>query len=262
VPPLRTVPGTVRKFGKSFNSGVEAYSLELKTKLNKDITQYSWLDNKREKVISVSFDDKNTIHALSLAPFVSYPKSDRQYTQNTYIMPVKEEWCVFWGGTNQLINYHYVYKNQRYAYDLIMTKEGQSYKDSVNRIENYYAFNKEIIAPADGKVVKIIDGMKDNAIGEFNSSQPTGNCVIVQHKNNEYSMLAHLKQNSIVVNEGETIKQGQLIGLCGNSGNSSEPHLHFQVMNSANYFNGRSIRIRFENGFEPIQGDVIPSFKS
>lgn len=250
------------EYGGSFNSGVEAYELEMCTSLNKYITQYLWLDSKREKVISVSFDEDNIIHGLSLAPFVSYPESDRQYTRNTYIMPIKEEWFVFWGGTNQFINYHYVYDDQRYAYDLIMMKDGQSYKDSINRIENYYAFNKEIIAPTDGKIVKILDGIKDNAIGELNSSQPEGNCVIVEHKNNEYSMLAHLKQNSIVVNEGESIKRGQLIGLCGNSGNSSEPHLHFQVMGSLNYLSGKSIRIRFEDGFEPIQGDFISPFKS
>lgn len=245
------------EFGESFNSGVESYTLEMSTSLTNNITQYLWLDNKREKIISVAFDSSNTIHGLYLAPFVTYPESDRQYTKNSYIMPIKEEWFVFWGGTNQFINYHYVHEDQRYAYDLIMLKDGQSYNGSMDKKENYYAFNKEIIAPADGKVVKIIDGMKDNEIGETNASQPEGNCVVIEHQNNEYSMLAHLKQNSIVVKEGESVKRGQLIGQCGNSGNSTEPHLHFQVMNSPHYANGQSIRIRFENGLEPIQGEFI-----
>lgn len=256
---------TINKFieyGESFNYGVETYNLEMSTNLNKNIKQYIWLDSKREKVISVSFDEDNIIHGLSLAPFVSYPESDRQYTQNTYIMPIKEEWFVFWGGTNQFINYHYVYDDQRYAYDLIIIKDGQSYKDSINKNENYYAFNKEIVAPTDGKVVKVLDGIEDNVPGEMSPNQPEGNCVIIEHKNNEYSMLAHLKQNSILVKVGEIVQKGQVIGLCGNSGNSSEAHLHFQVMNSLDYLNGKSIRIRFEGDHEPIQGDFINPFKS
>ncbi|MFL0363887.1 M23 family metallopeptidase [Pseudobacillus sp. 179-B 2D1 NHS] len=250
------------EYGESFNNGVETYSLEMSTNLNKYITQYLWLDNEREKAIGISFDENNTIYGISLAPFVSFPESDQQYTKNTYIMPIKEEWFVFWGGTNQFINYHYVYADQRYAYDLIIMKDGQSYSGPVKENESYYAFNKEIIAPAEGKIVKIVDGIKDNVPGEFNPEPPEGNCVIIEHKNNEYSMLAHLKQSSILVSEGDFVQQGEVIGVCGNSGNSSEPHLHFQVMNSINYLKGQSIRIRFENGLEPIQGDFVSPFTS
>lgn len=53
------------------------------------------------------------------------------------------------------------------------------------------------------------------------------------------------------------LNQGDLIGTCGNSGNSSEPHIHFQVMDSPDYLNCKSIRIRFNNGTEPIQGDFV-----
>ena len=217
---------------------------------------FGWIA-KREKAISVYFDKVGIIHGIKLVPFVSYPESDRQYTKNTYIMPIKEEWFVVWGGINQFINYHYEYENQRYAYDLIIMKNGQSFKDSPSMNENYYAFNKEIIAPAAGKVVKVLDGIADNVPGEMDPHQVEGNCVIIEHKNNEYSMLAHLKQGSIVVKVGEAVQQGEVIGLCGNSGNSSEAHLHFQVMNSLDFVNGQSIRIRFNNGHEPIQGDFV-----
>jgi len=91
----------------------------------------------------------------------------------------------------------------------------------------------------------------------MNPEQPEGNCVIIEHLNNEYSMLAHLKCHSIIVKEGERVSQGQVVGLCGNSGNSTETHLHFQVMDSPDYLNGKSIRIRFKDNIEPIQGDLI-----
>ena len=245
------------ELGNEFNEGVKEYILEMATNTLGDIKQYIWLDETREKVISVSFGGNHTIYGIHLAPFITNPEGDRTYTKNEYMMPVKGEWYVFWGGTNQFINYHYVYEGQRYAYDLIVLQDGQSYSDSPNENENYYAFNKEILAPADGVVVKVIDGIEDNVPGEMNPVIPEGNCMIIEHPNNEYSMMAHLKNHSLLVQEGERVKKGQVIGCCGNSGNSSEAHLHFQVMNSADYRMGQSIRIRFENGKEPIQGDFI-----
>lgn len=91
----------------------------------------------------------------------------------------------------------------------------------------------------------------------MNAEYPAGNYVIIEHENKEYSMLAHLKKNSIQVKVGELVKEGQHIGRCGNSGNSSEPHLHFQIMNSIDFESARSIRIRFKDDNKPIQGDTI-----
>ncbi|MGE7692323.1 M23 family metallopeptidase [Lysinibacillus sp. NPDC097214] len=248
------------EYGSDFNAMVKKYNLEMVTNLKEDIKQYVWLDNNRKKVISVSYDDNDTIYGINLAPFVTYPESDRRYTKNRYIMPVKGEWFVFWGGINQFINYHYVIDEQRYAYDLIILKNGSSYSDSPQKNENFYAYNKEIVAPADGFVTKVIDGVEDNLPGEMNPDIPEGNCIIIEHTNNEYSMVAHLKNHSILVKEGERVKKGQVIGFCGNSGNSTETHLHFQVMDSPEYLKGKSIRIRFEDGIEPLQGDFITPF--
>ncbi len=50
-------------------------------------------------------------------------------------------------------------------------------------------------------MIKVIDGIKDNKQGEMNPEQPEGNCVIIEHLNNEYSMVAHLKCHSIIVKE-------------------------------------------------------------
>ncbi len=247
------------EYGLDFNAGVKKYTLEMVTNLKEDIKQYIWFDNTRKKVLSVSFDGNDTIYGMNLAPFVTYPESDSRYSKNRYIMPIKEEWFVFWGGTNQFINYHYVYDEQRYAYDLIILNDGKSYSDSPQNNENYYAFNKEILAPADGVVIKVIDGIEDNVPGEMKPDIPEGNCIIVEHPHQEYSMLAHLKNHSILVQEGDRVKRGQVVGLCGNSGNSTETHLHFQVMDSSDYLKGKSIRIQFEDGQEPIQGDFIRS---
>lgn len=249
------------ELAESFNGGVRFYQIAFKTSIQ-NVDQYIWLDDQKEKAISVSFDRNQQIHSLYLKPFITYSESDKRFTRNTYRMPIKGEWFVFWGGTNELINYHYAYENQRYAYDLIKLKEDSSYRDTPIRNENFYAFNEDIIAPAEGKVIKINDGIKDNIPGEMDAENPLGNYVIIEHANKEYSLLAHLKKNSIQVKVDEPIKEGQNIGKCGNSGNSSEPHVHFQVMDSSNIENGKSLRIRFKDGIEPIQGDTISNVQA
>jgi len=239
-----------------FNNGVQHYQLEIKTTLQ-NLTQYVWLDDNREKAVVVSFDPFNQIHGFYLKPFTVYPKTDQQYTKNKYIMPIRGEWLVFWGGTNEFVNYHYVYENQRYAYDLVKVQDGQSYQKSPNQNENYYAFDQAIIAPADGKVVKVVDGIKDNVPREMDELNAAGNYVVIEHANHEFSMIAHFKKNSILVKSGDVVTEGQPIGKCGNSGNSSESHIHFQVMDSSDIVYGKSIRILFKGGKEPIQGDMI-----
>ncbi|WP_245604720.1 M23 family metallopeptidase [Paucisalibacillus globulus] len=248
--------GQFKELVQSYNQNVESYQL-IDTTLLGSSTQYLWLDNHSDKAISVAFDSMNTIQHLLLKPYITFPESDNHYSKNTYIMPIKNEWFVFWGGTNEFINYHYIFESQRYAYDLVVMKDKQTYKNNTMRNKNYFAFEQEVVAPADGKVLKVINTIIDNTPGEMNESQPAGNYVILEHPNKEYSLLAHFKQQSIAVKEGDVVKQGQIIGLCGNSGNSSEPHIHFQVMDSPDYMTCRSIRIRFNDGLEPIQGDTV-----
>ncbi|MGD6962391.1 M23 family metallopeptidase [Fictibacillus phosphorivorans] len=241
----------------SFNLDVQHYTLENNTLLTNHLRHFLWVDNEREKAISVVFDEENIIHGILLAPFITFPETDDELTKNTYMMPINEEWFVFWGGANQFINYHYEVEEQRYAYDLVIVKDGQSFKDAPTSNDNFYAFNKEVIAPLEGRVVKVINSIDDNIPEKTNASKPEGNYVIIQHANDEYSLIAHFKQYSIVVEEDQVIKQGQLLGLCGNSGNSSEAHIHFQVMNSRDHNKGKSIRIRFHGDYEPIQGNLV-----
>lgn len=240
----------------SVNKGVKNYQLETKTILQ-NLTHYVWSDDKRENLVVASFDELNQIQRFYIKPLIAYPKTDQQYTKNKYIMPIRGDWFVFWGGTNEFVNYHYVYENQRYAYDLVKVQDGQSYQNSPIRNEDFYAFDEDIIAPADGKVVKVVDGIKDNVPGEMDERNAAGNYVVIEHANNEFSMIAHFKKNSILVKSGDTVTEGQLIGKCGNSGNSSEAHIHFQVMDSPDIVYGKSIRILFKDGNEPIQGDTI-----
>ena len=106
---------------------------------------------------------------------------------------------------------------------------------------------KKIIASGNAKVIKIIKGVADNIPGELNPDQLTGNTIILETKNNEYILFAHLKKGTIAVQVGQDIKLGDLLGHCGNSGNSSEPHLHLSLQNVSNMNEATGAQLFFEH---------------
>jgi len=143
---------------------------------------------------------------------------------------------------------------------------GKSYEGDGSRNEDYYAFGEEIIAPCDGEVIGVVDGIKDNTPGVMNPMYAPGNSVIIRTKNNEYLVFAHLKKHSAAVKEGQQLREGTLIALCGNSGNSSEPHLHFHIQNAEDMNNATGVKCYFDriyvNGelrkdYSPIKNDKV-----
>lgn len=115
---------------------------------------------------------------------------------------------------------------------MILDHELKSYNGSGTSLENFYCFNKPVLAPADGYVQEIVDYIEDNAVGEINRAQNWGNTIVLYHLPHVYSKLSHLKKNSFLVKQGDYVKKGQVIGYCGNSGRSPEPHLHFQIQST------------------------------
>jgi murein DD-endopeptidase MepM/ murein hydrolase activator NlpD len=126
------------------------------------------------------------------------------------------------------------------------------------------------LAPADGNVTDVITGVRDNVPGSMNPYSALGNAVFIQHSEYEVSILAHLKFGSVKVKVGDKIEKGQLIGLCGNSGNSSEPHLHYHLQNTPIIQDGIGIKCYFEKvniidsgkkeqkpNYSPIKGEIV-----
>jgi len=140
----------------------------------------------------------------------------------------------------------------------VLDDNHSTYEGDATLNESYYAFDKPYLAPADGEVLAVENGIEDNKpVGKMNEKNPLGNYVIIDHGNDEYSYLAHFKHKSIEVNEGDRVKQGDVLGRVGNSGNSSEPHIHFHVADSEHPERSKSIRINFDEGDSFIQGDFI-----
>lgn len=244
------------QMSKSFIAGVTSFKEEASFLLN-ELDQRIWVDPSGHKGLLVVFDEQGTILGMQIQELGAGLESDNRLTHTTFSLPFKEPMFVFWGGHNVLLNYHYAHEMQRYAYDLIQVENDRSYKGDPKLNESYYAFGKDILAPADGVVVSVVNNIPDNApVGVMNEEEPAGNQVTIDH-NGEYSILAHLKQGSVKVKVGESVKRGEVIGQLGNSGNSSEPHLHFQVSDGENLFESRSLAVKWENNLHPRRGEMI-----
>ncbi|HEY0055443.1 MAG TPA: DUF3887 domain-containing protein [Pedobacter sp.] len=219
--------------------------------------------------INISVDNNSKINGLFVKPFKEddLPKFDRNITRLK--LPFKGEWTISWGGDTKELNYHVESEAQKNAFDIIIQDEkGKSFKIDGKTNEDYYAFGKELISPCDGEIVLVVDGVKDNNPGILNPIYVPGNTIIIKTKNNEYLFFAHFKQHSIKVKQGQKVIQGQLLGLCGNSGNSSEPHLHFHIqniedMNSATgvkcYFTKILVNGQVKTDYSPVRNDKIQS---
>jgi hypothetical protein len=246
------------KTGKEFTKGIHTLEKSSSMLLN-GYDRRTWVSDAGNKGLLGMFDPDGVITAIQVQELTSTPETDKKLSKHEYALPFEGEWYVFWGGENVLVNYHYELEIQRYAYDFIQAKDHFSYKGDPLKNESYYAFGKEIIAPADGTVVSVVNDIIDNEpVGVMNPNQPTGNIVVIDH-GGEYSHLAHLKKGSATVNPGDKVNKGDVIGLTGNSGNSSEPHLHFQLSDGADLFTARSINVKWENEMKPIQGETINS---
>jgi murein DD-endopeptidase MepM/ murein hydrolase activator NlpD len=215
--------------------------------------------------LAISNDRK--IFGLFVKPFVAGNLPVLTKNTTPLILPFKDEWTVIWGGDTKEQNYHVESRPQKNAFDMVITDaKGKSYKTDGKKNEDYYAFGKELVAPCDGEVVTVIDGIEDNIPGEMNPIYLPGNTVVIKTTNNEFLFFAHFKQQSIKVKQGQKVKKGDVLGLCGNSGNSSEAHLHFHIQNISNMVNATGAKCFFEkifvNGsaqtnYSPVKGDKV-----
>jgi len=202
---------------------------------------------KRQLDIKVVLDNQDKIIGLWFLPHTpTMPVVEKHETRLR--LPLKGNWVVFWGGDTKELNQHHDVPNQKYAFDfLIADSNGKTYKGEGNKNQDYFAFGREVMSPADGIVTDVITGVRDNVPGSMNPYSALGNAVLIKHREHEISVLAHFKQGSIKVKVGDRIKGGQVIGLCGNSGNSSEPHLHYHLQNTPIIQDGTGIKCFFEN---------------
>jgi murein DD-endopeptidase MepM/ murein hydrolase activator NlpD len=220
--------------------------------------------------IKITMDEKDKIAGLLFQPHTApIPVSEKH--ESVLQLPFEGKWTVVWGGDTKEMNKHHDTQNQRFAFDFLITDaEGKTHQGEGNNNEDYYAFGQNVLAPCDGIVTDVIQGVRDNLPRSMNPYSALGNVVVIQHRDREVSVLAHFKNGSITVKPGDKIKKGLILGLCGNSGNSSEPHIHYHLQNTPIIQDGTGIKCYFENVFvtkagestthkhySPVKDDVI-----
>jgi murein DD-endopeptidase len=146
------------------------------------------------------------------------------------------------------------YIAQRFAIDWVKvdahfsTHSGDSLKNS-----SYYAYGNDALAVADGIVTEVKDSIPENVPGINSRAVPItletvgGNHVIVDIGGGHFAFYAHLQPRSIRVKLGDRVKRGQVLGLVGNSGNSTEPHLHFHVSDASSPLGSEGVPYAFES---------------
>ncbi|AFU12475.1 M23 family metallopeptidase [Bacillus toyonensis] len=155
---------------------------------------------------------------------IAYP-ADVQSTSPKIVVrfPLNERALVGWGGDRLEKNYHVIKPNERWAYDiLIPPAEVKS-----SKLEDYGIYGATVMAPASGTVVSVNNDEKDLVPGSDDFQSMAGNHIYLRlDETGTFLILAHLKKGSIKVKEGQHVNEGFVLAQVGNSGSSSEPHLH------------------------------------
>jgi murein DD-endopeptidase MepM/ murein hydrolase activator NlpD len=150
---------------------------------------------------------------------------------------------------------------QRFAIDWVQLREdGLTFTGDKLKNENYRCYGAEALAVADAKVAAIKDGIPQNVPGANSRAVPItletvgGNYVILDLGQERYGFYAHLQPGSLRVKPGDKVRRGQVLGLVGNSGNSTEPHLHFHISNSPSPLASEGLPYAFESFDQQGQG--------
>ena len=149
---------------------------------------------------------------------------ERSAPSATVRLPSNETLRVGWGGDRMATNYHAATPDQRWAYDLLV----EPAVHGSGNLEDYGCYGTPVVAPVSARVHYSTDGAPDHTPGAVSNDMenPTGNVVVLALDQGTYLVIAHLKAGSVLVEAGDQVREGDPIGACGNSGNTSEPHIH------------------------------------
>jgi hypothetical protein len=187
--------------------------------------------------------------AVSPVFFRTYPSSrEKSPSSVRFRLPLDGPVTVGWGGNTPSVNYHVVAPDQRWAYDLLVTKDGKSSKGDGRNCADYYCYGLPVLAPADGTAHAVSDGNPELPVGELSGAKNAGgNEVVLEVAPGEFLFLCHMQAGSLTVKPGDRVITGQVLGRVGNSGNTSEPHLHIHLQQGPEPFFAEGIPLYFFN---------------
>ena len=184
---------------------------------------------------------------FTLPVYDPYPSSyDDRPSRVAFRLPLDGTVTVAWGGPTADVNYHVFLPDQRWAYDLVVTREGRTFRTDGVALDDYLAYGLPVYAPAGGDVFATLDGEPEVAIGARRwGLAGLGNHVGIEVAPGEFLFVGHLQPGTVAVEVGDRVAAGQLLGRVGNSGNSSEPHVHLHLQDSPRQWFGEGIPFHF-----------------
>jgi len=223
-----------------------------------DEVVYSIIFERGAQDFYMLIDGENRIYGLRVYPHSNIDRPTHRKHETMLYPPVRGRWKVLWGGDSPKVNIHHDKPSQTHAVNFVgLGKQGaRSFKEKGRKNTDYFAFEREVLTPAEGVVVQVIQGVRDNSPGSVNPYSALGNAVFIKHGDKEVSVLAHLRQGSITVKPGDRVAAGQVIARCGNSGGSSEPMLHYHLQDTEVIQDALGIPCYFEKVFLERQGGL------
>lgn len=151
-------------------------------------------------------------------------------------LPFNGRWFVAQGGDTPNVNHHMAARAQRFGIDFARlggpTRRELSVADPT-RPEDFFSWGEPVLAPADGEITAVVNDLPDNGLGVKDTVNAAGNHVVIKAAADRFIFLAHFQRGSIAVRPGERVTRGQMLGKCGNSGNTDYPHIHLHVQDTA-----------------------------
>ena len=164
-------------------------------------------------------------------------------------LPFAGRWFVGQAGDTPNVNHHMKVRAQWFGVDFLKVG-GDSGRALVRTngtaVEDFYSWDEPVLAPAEGEVVGAVDGLSDCVLGQKDPANLAGNHVVIRTAQERFIFIAHLKKGSLAVAVGERVQTGQVLGRCGNSGNSSAPHIHLHVQDTPVLNQGKGQRTVFQ----------------
>lgn len=166
------------------------------------------------------------------------------------------------GGSNISINHHRIVAAQKLALDIVQINHLGTRTKCWNpkKMEDFNIFCSNVYSPCNGVIVEALDQYPDLEPLQMDPENPGGNYIaIAVEEQNNVVILAHLKKGTIQVKKGDSVQKGQFLAKVGNSGNTTEPHLHIHCVkkNSLDFFfSGKPVPMKFNDRFL-TRNDII-----
>ena len=167
------------------------------------------------------------------------------------------------GGSTAAVNYHVVNGTQRYALDIVKLRAwgNRAWPLRPQTLEGYASYGATVYAPCTGRIQHVDASSRDNVnLTDRDRTTPAGNSVLVRCDGTDVDvLLAHLRAGSVRATKGELVQAGKLIGEIGNSGNSTEPHLHIHAKRGGSPesgLDGEGVPMTFDGRFL-VRNDTV-----